>query len=458
MKVHNIRLGFATNSSSTHSLVFLDKVHDSGDGQDFGWDNFTVGSPERKLSYFGQILKHGLTDAGIPDNIARETAERWAGAPVDEGGYIDHQSVPVLPRTWDGKSVNVAFANNLKAYLLRDGLHILGGNDNDDSAHYLRNDTAHDLPLQYDGSAHYVARKDGNQWTLFDRYNGAKIRMTFEGDKARTVEPVRPNAPELVDVKITDFCTFNCSYCYQGSTEKGQHADKHELETLAYNLGQAEVFEVAIGGGEPTLHPDFVSILGTFQYAGVTANFTTRNLQWLKDEEKRAKILDRCGAFAFSADDANKVRAFLSLVDVLNVKREKVAVQYVIGSASQCTFESIIKLCDAHDVRLILLGFKTNGRGAKAYRYDNEWIEKLRRGWVGVDTAIIQEHEAALKARGVQAQLYTRNEGEFSMYIDAVAKKAGPSSYCNELLMKPYKNAADALEQFKRGWGKRDLS
>ena len=57
MNISSIRFGFATNSSSTHSLVFLPqdkKVKDDMCGEgfgDFGWQNFTVISDKEKLHY-----------------------------------------------------------------------------------------------------------------------------------------------------------------------------------------------------------------------------------------------------------------------------------------------------------------------------------------------------------------------------------------------------------------------
>lgn len=39
---------------------------------------------------------------------------------------------------------------------------------------------------------------------------------------------------------------------------------------------------------------------------------------------------------------------------------------------------------------------------------------------------------------GQRELFYTTKEGKFSMYIDAVTKKMGPSSFCDSLLMRPF--------------------
>src|SRR6185503_11282388 len=153
--------------------------------------------------------------------------------------------------------------------LMRPGVVVLGGNDNEeDCAHFDLNDHycgyGHHFfkdhpdiaPLKWgaelreEGRDGLVCRSDGAWWTLFRRDSGAKVRMTFVDD----AQPyVRSSAPELVDVKITDYCPFGCPFCYQGSTHQGLHADDEVLGALIRQLGELRVFEMAIGGGEPTL-------------------------------------------------------------------------------------------------------------------------------------------------------------------------------------------------------------
>ena len=59
MRIHNVRLGFATNSSSTHSLIFLPKAQDNYNEGGFGWDNFTLASKEANLDFVAVLT--GLT-------------------------------------------------------------------------------------------------------------------------------------------------------------------------------------------------------------------------------------------------------------------------------------------------------------------------------------------------------------------------------------------------------------
>lgn len=59
----NVRLGFATNSSSSHAIIMLPEgvqvEFDVSDGFEFGWGDFTLASPETKREYvFAQLYEH----------------------------------------------------------------------------------------------------------------------------------------------------------------------------------------------------------------------------------------------------------------------------------------------------------------------------------------------------------------------------------------------------------------
>ena len=49
---------------------------------------------------------------------------------------------------------------------------------------------------------------------------------------------------------------------------------------------------------------------------------------------------------------------------------------------------------------------------------------------VGVDTAIVQQYTAQIQAMAA-VETYDIGEGTFSCYVDAVAHKLAPSSYCD---------------------------
>lgn len=162
--LHNVRRGLATNSSSSHSLVFhadpvaSDNAYmDDYSENEFGWDHFILGTLGEKLMYGLTMAVSGSWEWSPehrePDDedVARAKA-RW-GALFPEitddavweramQGYVDHQSVEEVTPEFLAK--------------LRDP-HVVvhGGNDNGgypdiewgwDAEKGEENDVDHDLP------------------------------------------------------------------------------------------------------------------------------------------------------------------------------------------------------------------------------------------------------------------------------------------------------------------------
>jgi len=73
---------------------------------------------------------------------------------------------------------------------------------------------------------------------------------------------------------------------------------------------------------------------------------------------------------------------------------------------------------------------------------------------VGIDTALADEHWQHLLAAGVPEWCMTRKEGQFSCYIDAVAGKIGPSSYCDpeQMVDLPGWIGSEALQGIYQGF------
>lgn len=94
--------------------------------------------------------------------------------------------------------------------------------------------------------------------------DGTKIR-SYEGDP-------RPDYPESVDIKITDYCDAGCAFCHEDSTVRGKHADHDFL--LDYVLKYPRGTELAIGGGNPLAYPKIVNLLMHCKDAGLIANMT----------------------------------------------------------------------------------------------------------------------------------------------------------------------------------------
>jgi len=446
MKIHNVRLGHATNSSSSHSIIFDPVTKATDDYYDFGWSFFTLASKEAKEEYLAATLQQNLQ--GFSQPLVRAILKGLDLPTTEE--HVDHQSQYTLPYDFGTTNISIDFFNDFRQYLLRDGVVILGGNDNEDTTHDLYDESkVKSFGNWYSEGPRMVCRKDGEWWTLYDRTNGNRVIFSFEDNP----QPYKPTTPLLIDAKITDYCTHGCAYCYQGSTPQGKHMD--DRCTAAYPIGEANVFEVAIGGGEPTQCPSFESFCESLAYHGVVANFTTKSTDWLEDERRARRILACTGAFAYSASP-NSESILQRIYDIFSYRGydlKKFTIQIIPAIFNKYQLQQLLSWCNKHNVRVTLLGYKTTGRG-DAYKQivvnkrwetfnESEWLSVLEEqhqakslGRISIDTTLAAKYLDQLKASSIPEWLYHVEEGKYSMYMDLVNKTYGPSSYHLDKLIK----------------------
>lgn len=477
MKIHNIKIGFATNSSSKHNYLLTEKeVKDVLTGN-FGWSWFMLASKEMKAQY---VCAHLLRE--LMNTMSREAAVATIKGltGIEVGKYeLDHQSIICFPYKkivdydYIGSKYYIDFdyfKDMFDYFVNTPNLVIIGGNDNEDPLSdpgvdedgNPYSETVVDEKIKevlstgksvferalkdVDTNGKYLIRKDPkyNYYTTFRKDNGEKVRFTFD-DKDIT----KAYAPELVDLKITDYCTKGCKFCYQKSTPRGKHADFKYITQIAEVLSKLNVFEVAIGGGEPTSHPQFARILQTFDRNGIIPNFSTATYDWVLDKEKVEVVKNHVGGFAYSVSPIVENRRIIdtevskNIAEAVNIfekfgLKEKMSLQIIPDMFSEWGFRDILRSASRFKLPLTLLGYKSIGRAEKFGRpFKTNWME-LREDFVknnrdafckiGIDTVLAKEYEEQL--RDYPRWLYSIKEGDFNMYIDAVNKIAGPSSFC----------------------------
>lgn len=453
----NVRRKFATNSSSSHSMLVMDQPlpEESSSSDGYGWDNFTLVRPESKKDYLRLLLGSALTASNgltVAQAVLEDLGLGAFDPDKDEG--VDHQSQVYLPVSGEENMSNLEFVKELVGWVMQDQVAILGGNDNSEG-HPSEEDGVN-VPLRYWLSdQNLVAWKDQaqNAWSLFSRKNGLTLRFSFEDvSEAYRVDPYTRRSeakslrPNLVDVKITDRCPFGCTYCYQGSTPQGVHASLEDITRIANALQKEQVFEVALGGGEPTLHPDFDQIVDIFLNRGITPNVTTRNLSWLKSPNTQTTI-GKLGGVAVSVDNVAQLTKTLDAFAQSSVNQK--SVQFVVGAQGEEEFKTMMRLAMQSRTSMTLLGYKTTGFG-QAFKEGQEdqirlahekWAEWLQeeyknyaknpydRVWFSIDTALAQVSDAQLQVIAQNSNMYHETEGTTSMYIDAVKNTMAPSSF-----------------------------
>lgn len=477
-RASSIKVGFSTNSSSSHSIVLLPEgevdilkalASLGGSFQEtepgiYGWETFVLTTKEEKMDYmwtdlYGQLgrmvhltgpysLRYDppntypvgraqLVEKTPSAALAAIEKLNWGWASYilgaspsfspDVGPYIDHDSCFSFPLDSDGVP-HQGFARWLTTQVCREGVVIFGGNDNDGPNELVEAYTTDHkysgyYPLNDEYASPSSVKDQGEYWLLFQKDSGLTLRVPKVEGQLITRAP----SPELIDVKITDHCPVGCEYCYQGSTPDKAHPSLpwgflELLKTL-------EPVELAIGGGEAVLHPDFGSLLGN----SYVVNLTTRLPQKIKPEHWK-----RLGGVGISIDRADEIPKHLKNVPEKYVY--KVCFHVVLGTIPLDEVFEILKTAREEHTRCLLLDFKTDGRGASftPHPYDDlitrlDSYLRAAGSWcaqyIGVDTPLAARFDKELQALGIHPSLYHTREGAFSMYIDATNGTFSKASY-----------------------------
>jgi len=419
--VQNVRMGFANNSSSSHSFIYANNIKNEFYCSDFGWENFTLSTPELKMSYLASLIKSDISKQ-LGDQVSDFIIEKIIG--VKATRCIDHQSLRSFPHSYNSNKIDLDFIEDMKRHLMRDDVVILGGNDNDEPHHL--SDMPQDVMNEVNFDNH-VCRKQNGVWTIMDKRYGHKVRISFDGE---VDQEFKSETPELVDLKITNKCSFGCTYCYMGSTAKGKDSLKIDSYWIAKILGEMKVLEVAIGGGEPTQSENFVGMMQEMRKRGVTPNFTTYNLSWLKDDEKRSTYMDLCGSFAYSVRSVEDAEVFIREAERTKISG-RCSAQIVMGTVKKEVFHYILSILKKSGISVTLLGFKETGFGAGHEIIEYDWwpdiVKEVFPWGVGIDTLLAKQTD--MKGLGISPKTYHELEGKTSCYIDLVEGRIGPSSY-----------------------------
>ena len=454
VNITNVRMGFAINSSSTHSIILNPIITPFAPEEDwqYGWEDFLIVSPQDKMKYMATTLCSNLSYV-VPDEWVVPIVSSLLKMDIPDERYVDHQSLICLPtefRHWPCAVPNMEFFNDLTKYIVNNGVAIAGGNDNqedDEKVDYGGTQDPKLINLPIDNRfGDLVACKDGEYWILFNRRSGTKIRLSFTTDKPYEYA----SKPELVDLKITSYCPQNCKFCYTDSKITGTHAPWRDAINA---LSTLEVFEVVLGGGDPTTHSNFADILEEIYHCSMIPSFATRNTHWLEIPSITEAVKKYCPGFAVSIESSNiDMLNTFSAWKTLHKYLGQISVQHVLGvddTNTVCYFLEKVKALGFQ--RITFLGFKAKGRG-KTFKPQNIDIKQILDKCkelhlnVGMDTSAVNQHYDVLKTLDVPDVLMQRGEGVFSMFIDLVEGYIAPSSFSDHTIQ--YKNLLKDIQTY----------
>jgi organic radical activating enzyme len=420
-----------SNSSSTHYLVKPGVFH--GDPGGYGWGVGVVSNDGIEHYLFSQICSSGN------DELIKKFKKRYPWAKDMDPDDVDHQSAfsssPPLRR--DGSPYE-EFKFSLMDTILASDAEILISNDNggerpeDDQNHKL-----HDLfnMLQEVNSRYTIYENTANTVVVSNGFRKYIIKFT---DDATVL-------PYLCDIKITDYCERGCSWCYQNSSKSGKHASLESIQRFIEKY--PHVVEVALGGGEATLHPQFDKIVNMLNGSGIAVNLTTRNIKWFNRPTTRS-----LNSIAISVDSVSQLGDGLKQATYASEMCSTGRVQPGAAVHLIAWPKTIIELADTNlnelmakygrpnVLHVVLLDPKaTNNESVDRYNRElnevgqdavTEAMQRIVHGgkhWrIAVDTPLVKRYKDVLEFNRV----YMREEdGELSFYYDAVEDKVYKSSY-----------------------------
>ncbi|GAA0106684.1 radical SAM protein [Paraclostridium sordellii] len=233
---------------------------------------------------------------------------------------------------------------------------------------------------------------------IYRKINGGTNQEKYDMIKNRDVQ-----LPYYLDVELTNFCNFNCCFCPTGTKAIQRmrgHMPDNVADAIAENVKKYNIPAVRfIRWGEPTLHPNYLSILEKVKNAGALIHINTNGS--LLDEEQIQKLLDmHLDSIKFSfqgADEGtyNEMREggdYLRLLDIVRKFHEmrgerdypyiQISTTLTGETADQIEgFKSDIgDYCDYYNVGYT----KLNHLNVDTMNIDEEEKNKIRR---------LQEHE-----------------------------------------------------------------
>lgn len=337
---------------------------------------------------------------------------------------------------------------------------------------------------------HPLQRKGYSILSGYYRNGTEKLLIGLDGTRIRVFDRDSvPEYPESIDLKITDCCPYECEFCYENCTSYGRHGTMHKcLQSLP------EFVELAIGGGSILTNPEYEQYFSLTDYVNATLHandfvMTYGNTDgdfWTRDIKQEP--LTKCRALGVSVTSKENAESVAWVYDIDYYSSENKSVlgndDYFVGyywdsSADDgvdtvihvingIASEDILKPLYDKELKLLILGYKTKGRGVE---YANEPSLSENQMWLYNNIEEIASHfkvvafdTLALKQLNMKRFLtqeqwdatFMGEDGMHSMYIDLVTQTYGISSTDNRRwpltddIRQMFRHVREVVEEDKR--------
>lgn len=265
--------------------------------------------------------------------------------------------------------------------------------------------------------------RNGNYCILYLN-DGSKLRFG-------TGDSLEPNMPECIDCTITHKCNGGCEFCYMSCNADGEHAVIKEGPARKIIDQIQPCTELAINGNDLT-HPDLDWFLQYMKERKVFVNVTVNQRHFL---ESFHRIMDWKSRDLIRGIGVSYTDPSPELLTALRSASDSVVVHLIAGIVKS----SDLNYLAYNDLNILILGFKTIGRGASFVQSPRnfnmitgrmEILERIlsRSIWDSRRFKSIAFDGLAIKQLRVKDwlgeklynEIYAGDEGAYTFYLDLV--------------------------------------
>lgn len=271
--------------------------------------------------------------------------------------------------------------------------------------------------------------------SLYKYLNGnCKVSIYEDGTKIRKYEGIpKPEFPESIDLKITNMCDLECKFCHENSVIDGKHGNFENIKNILNGMSKGT--EIAIGGGNPLVHPKIIEILKFCKEKQLIPNMTINYLHIDKYIDLINYIIDNNLVYGIGISYNKSIKK--EIIDKINNKTN-IVFHLIVGIHN---LNDVLKLKSIlQNPKILFLGYKHKGRGKNFFNsivekeintFYNECEEltNIKKGLLSFDNLALEQTEfPRFFSQKYNDIHFMGEEGQFTFYINSVDMKFAQSS------------------------------